>query len=193
MNETYKSKTLDNREFILTSDNLVKLECGNCSGNGRLVAFKHNADGVCFKCDGLGFTTVTMGTIKKWEIDRVAKDKENAELQRAFAYKVTVQEVSPETLIAYKLSKVVVLNNGLQEVTGTVTNRYFAETSYGSQEKLVVDVNGNTLWVNVTKALEDVDKEDTITIELEVNMFNVDERKGSGKAGRRKLINHIKG
>ena len=98
----------------------------------------------------------------------------------------------PKNYLSLITKKVTPLNNGLQEVIGVVTNRYYAETPYGIQEKLVVDVNGNTLWVNVTKALEDVDKEDTITIELEVNMFNVDERKGSGKAGRRKLTNHIK-
>ena len=192
MNETYKSEILDNREFSVNAEGLIELECGHCSGNGEFEAFRHNAEGICFQCEGLGYKTVTLKTVKKWEKDRVEMDKKNAEIDKVLQYKVTVKEVSPEILIAYKLDKVVVLKNGLQEITGIVTNRYLAETSYGVQEKLVLDVNGNTLWVNVTKATEDVDTNDTITIELEVNMFNIDERKGSGKAGRRKLINHIK-
>ncbi len=92
------------------------------------------------------------------------------------------------------------LENGLQEVTGKVINIYFAETQWGSQERIVLDVNANTLFVNVTKALDEVNINDTITIELEISMFDTDTNgefvdktlKGMGKAGRRKLINHIK-
>ncbi len=57
---------------------------------------------------------------------------------------------------------------------------------------MVLNVNNNLLWVNRTKALEDVNKDDTITIELEDNMFTIDERHDSGQAGRRQLITHIK-
>lgn len=28
--------------------------CGKCSGKGKLIAFSHYADGVCFWCDGTG-------------------------------------------------------------------------------------------------------------------------------------------
>jgi len=92
------------------------------------------------------------------------------------------------------------LQNGLQEVTGKVINIYFADTQWGYQERIVLDINANTLFVNVTKALEEVNVNDIITMELEVSMFDTDSNgeyvektlKGMGKAGRRKLINHIK-
>lgn len=107
-----------------------------------------------------------------------------------------------------RLSKRVQLNDGVQEVTAKVERTYWAETQWGGQRKLVLNVNDNTLFVNVTKALEEVNVGDTITIELEVTMFKTEKFgeeikvtevnpnghsfTGIGKAGRRKLINHIK-
>jgi|DEB0MinimDraft_10_1074344.scaffolds.fasta_scaffold04614_8 hypothetical protein len=107
-----------------------------------------------------------------------------------------------------RLANRVQLENGLQEITAKVEKVYTAETQWGYQRRLILDVNANTLFVNITKALEEVNEGDTITIELEVSMFetakygeeievsetnpNGHSFTGMGKAGRRKLINHIK-
>ena len=111
-------------------------------------------------------------------------------------------------IIDTRLANRVQLENGLQEITAKVEKVYTAETQWGYQRRLILDVNANTLFVNITKALEEVNEGDTITIELEVSMFetakygeeievsetnpNGHSFTGMGKAGRRKLINHIK-
>ena len=126
---------------------------------------------------------------------------------REKALEVWQQEVDELARVS-RMSKRVQLNDGLQEVTAKVEKVYFAETQWGGQERLVLNANDNTLFVNVTKALEEVNVGDTITIELEVTMFetakggyelaktehnpNGHTFTGMGKAGRRKLINHIK-
>lgn len=197
MNETYKSEVLGTEFKLVYRPNkngkvmpYVELECSRCGGAG-IYTYQ---TGTCYKCWGEKVEYKALSTVKKWENQSIKSDKEHEKYLATLPFLAQYpKEVSNEELIQFNNEKITPLNNGLQEVIGIITNRYYAETPYGSQEKLVVDVNGNTLWVNVTKALEDVNKEDTITIELEVNMFNVDERKGSGKAGRRKLTNHIKG
>ena len=93
-----------------------------------------------------------------------------------------------------RLSTRVQLENGLQEITGTVEKIYWKETQWGGQEKVVLEVNDNTLFVNKTKAFTGVEEGDVITIDLEVTMFEENqfgEKKetftGYAKAGRRNL------
>ena len=90
-----------------------------------------------------------------------------------------------------RLSTRVQLENGLQEITGTVEKIYWKETQWGGQEKVVLEVNDNTLFVNKTKAFTGVEEGDVITIDLEVTMFEENqfgEKKetftGYAKAGR---------
>ena len=192
--ETYKSEILNQEYNLITykGKKVVKLVCSKCNGQGTLTQHWHIFNGQCFQCEGRGFKTRTLQTIKKWEREEIKKENEYKEYQELQKYIHTVKEVSEEEVKKYELSKIVCLQNGLQEITGVVENIYGTETPYGFVVKMVLNVNNNLLWVNRTKALEDVNTDDTITIELEVNMFNADERKGSGKAGRRKLTNHIK-
>lgn len=196
MNKTYKSEILG-REFKLVyrpnkNEKLmpyIKFECTKCFGSGIYTEYH----GTCFKCWGEKVEYRALSTVKKWENDKIKSDKAYEDFLKAKEFlAIYPEKATREELNKFYNDKVTPLESGLQEITGVVTNKYFAETPYGTQEKVVLDVNGNTLWVNVTKALEDVNTDDTITIELEVNMFNADERKGSGKAGRRKLTNHIK-
>mgnify|MGYP006908240336 CR=1 FL=1 len=196
MNETYKSEILGTEFKLVYRPNkngklmpYVEFECTRCFGTGIYTDYH----GTCYKCWGDKVEYRALTTVKKWENQQIQADKEHEEYLKYAEYLVLLPaRPTSEELENYRKAKITPLENGVQEITGVVTNKYIAETPYGHQKKLVLDVNGNTLWVNVTKALEGVKKEDTITIELDVNMFNVDDRKGSGKAGRRKLINHIK-
>ncbi len=192
--QTYKSEILNQEYNLITykGKKVVKLDCLKCGGQGTLAQHWHIYNGECFQCDGRGFQTRTLQTIKKWEKEQVETEIEHQEYLELKKYIHTVKEVSEEEVKKYELSKISCLQDGLQEITGVVENIYGTETPYGFVVKMVLNVNNNLLWVNRTKALEDVNTDDTITIELDVNMFNADERKGSGKAGRRKLTNHIK-
>lgn len=99
-----------------------------------------------------------------------------------------------------RLSKRVQLQDGLQEVTGTVVNRYWKDMDVYAVEYVILEVNDNTLFVNATKAFEEIKMGDVVTIELDVTMFKEnretgkkeDTFKGMAKAGRRKIKNIVK-
>ena len=108
--------------------------------------------------------------------------------------KKLTERVLREAEIDGSLRTRVQLENGLQEITGTVEKIYWKETQWGGQEKVVLEVNDNTLFVNKTKAFTGVEEGDVITIDLEVTMFEENqfgEKKetftGYAKAGRRNL------
>ena len=189
MTNIYKSEILDQEYNLITFNGrkVIRFDCVKCNNKGFIPSFSHMFEGECFACEGKGFITRTMQTIKRWEKEALQVRKECEEFALLKEYTHTVERLTPKEEELYRLSKVDCLEDGLQEITGTVENIYGKDTPYGFVVKMVLNVNGNLLWVNQTKALEEVTKGETITIDLDVTMFNIDERKGSAKAGRRKL------
>ena len=35
---------------------MIKVDCHNCNKSGRITAFSHIKNGICFKCEGKGYT-----------------------------------------------------------------------------------------------------------------------------------------
>ena len=187
----YKSEIL-NEEFdvieLADGTEVVVIDCTRCYGSGHFGQL-----GVCWRCMGKAKETRTMGTVKHWErrAKQVINETEEDEKRRQFLV-LEPRPIDSITLEKYNNNKSVALDDGLQEITATVKKIFVKETQWGGQRTLILEVNSNTLFVNQTKTLDDVFEGDTITIELEVKMYDTTNLKGSAKAGRRKLINHIK-
>lgn len=190
-NKIYKSEIL-NQEFdvieLADGTEVVVIDCTRCFGSGHFGQL-----GVCWRCMGKAKETRTMGTVKHWErqAKQVINETEEDEKRRQFLV-LEPRPIDSVTLEKYNNNKSVALNDGLQEITATVKKIFVKETQWGGQRTLILEVNSNTLFVNQTKTLDDVFEGDTITIELEVKMYDRTNLKGSAKAGRRKLINHTK-
>lgn len=190
-NKIYKSEIL-NQEFdvieLADGTEVVVIDCTRCFGSGHFGQL-----GVCWRCMGKAKETRTMGTVKHWErqAKQVINETEEDEKRRQFLV-LEPRPIDSITLEKYNNNKSVALDDGLQEITATVKKIFVKETQWGGQRTLILEVNSNTLFVNQTKTLDDVFEGDTITIELEVKMYDRTNLKGSAKAGRRKLINHTK-
>lgn len=190
-NKIYKSEIL-NQEFdvieLADGTEVVVIDCTRCFGSGHFGQL-----GVCWRCMGKAKETRTMGTVKHWErqAKQVINETEEDEKRRQFLV-LEPRPIDSVTLEKYNNNKSVALDDGLQEITATVKKIFVKETQWGGQRTLILEVNSNTLFVNQTKTLDDVFEGDTITIELEVKMYDRTNLKGSAKAGRRKLINHTK-
>ncbi len=71
----------------MTDTTKIKVPCGRCDGAGVIPHFSHVMAGVCFRCNGAGFTTTTTAareaTTRRRERATAAREVTAAELLAA--------------------------------------------------------------------------------------------------------------
>jgi len=85
---------------IATTDARFEIApCRKCSGQGTLVAYKHIANGVCFRCGGTGYDAAKYAEI----VGRKANEFANAKAARDALDKIKAAQVEADIAAAEAL------------------------------------------------------------------------------------------